>query len=133
MKSFTSRVYANKILIPLFPFQFDFISFPFCSQQAFYFLKFCIFELFFFVKILVVMGCELLTQDEMMELEIPSKNINEQCSICIEAMNSNKDELRVLPCSHSYHQTCIFKWLEFQANCPICRHQLKETKAGKCE
>ena len=35
--------------------------------------------------------------------------------------------LRVMPCSHVFHQHCIFKWLNHNAVCPICRHKLPTT------
>ncbi|RLM58123.1 hypothetical protein C2845_PM18G04940 [Panicum miliaceum] len=31
---------------------------------------------------------------------------------------------RAMPCSHTFHQRCIFEWLRRNAVCPLCRHQL---------
>ncbi|KAL6641915.1 hypothetical protein ACP70R_020096 [Stipagrostis hirtigluma subsp. patula] len=42
------------------------------------------------------------------------------CAICLE--DFKKDEkLRMMPCSHTFHQRCIFDWLLISRLCPICR------------
>mmetsp|Transcript_52577 Transcript_52577/g.94390 ORF Transcript_52577/g.94390 Transcript_52577/m.94390 type:complete len:298 (-) Transcript_52577:82-975(-) len=47
-----------------------------------------------------------------------------ECSVCMEAFVSGQ-ELRVLPCLHRYHRTCIDQWLRQKAACPLCKHDLQ--------
>ncbi len=46
---------------------------------------------------------------------------NEECSIC---MDKNDLIWLSLPCEHKFHEECIFKWIETNLSCPICRKQL---------
>ncbi|CAO2153247.1 unnamed protein product [Urochloa humidicola] len=57
------------------------------------------------------------------------------CAICLqEYFDSRPDpaetsppsevRLRAMPCSHTFHENCIFEWLRRNAACPLCRHQL---------
>ena len=46
---------------------------------------------------------------------------NEECSIC---MDKNNLIWLSLPCEHKFHEECIFKWIETNLSCPICRKQL---------
>ncbi|KAG6635932.1 hypothetical protein I3843_11G077600 [Carya illinoinensis] len=44
-----------------------------------------------------------------------------QCYICLVEYEEG-DNLRILPCHHEYHRTCIDKWLkEIHRVCPLCR------------
>ncbi|KAL1531228.1 RING-type E3 ubiquitin transferase [Salvia divinorum] len=44
-----------------------------------------------------------------------------QCHICLGAYE-NGDKIRVLPCQHEYHMSCVDKWLqEVHGVCPLCR------------
>jgi hypothetical protein len=45
------------------------------------------------------------------------------CSICIDNMNIDSI-LRILPCNHYFHHTCIDQWLTTNINCPLCRTNL---------
>lgn len=42
------------------------------------------------------------------------------CVVCM-CDFEQKQTLRVLPCSHEFHQKCIDKWLKSNRTCPICR------------
>ncbi|KAJ9171143.1 hypothetical protein P3X46_014545 [Hevea brasiliensis] len=45
----------------------------------------------------------------------------QQCHICLVDYEEG-DEIRVLPCSHEYHMSCVDKWLkEVHGVCPLCR------------
>jgi hypothetical protein len=57
------------------------------------------------------------------------------CAICLQDLDSHHAHpdpaaetpalrLRAMPCSHTFHQRCIFEWLRRNAVCPFCRHQL---------
>uniref|UniRef100_A0A2N9FKX4 RING-type domain-containing protein n=1 Tax=Fagus sylvatica TaxID=28930 RepID=A0A2N9FKX4_FAGSY len=50
----------------------------------------------------------------------------EQCYICL-AEYEEGDKIRVLPCHHEYHMSCVDKWLkEIQGVCPLCRGDVRE-------
>eukprot|EP00418_Pyrodinium_bahamense_P009201 CAMPEP_0179113574 /NCGR_PEP_ID=MMETSP0796-20121207/53142_1 /TAXON_ID=73915 /ORGANISM="Pyrodinium bahamense, Strain pbaha01" /LENGTH=246 /DNA_ID=CAMNT_0020811773 /DNA_START=132 /DNA_END=872 /DNA_ORIENTATION=- len=46
------------------------------------------------------------------------------CSLCLEEVRGG-EELRILPCLHTFHAACVDIWLgEYQGCCPICRQSL---------
>ncbi|CAO2153248.1 unnamed protein product [Urochloa humidicola] len=59
---------------------------------------------------------------------------DDRCAICLHDFDSRRDpvetpppselRLRAMPCSHTFHEHCIFKWLRRNTACPLCRHQL---------
>ncbi|KAK8376406.1 hypothetical protein O3P69_009802 [Scylla paramamosain] len=46
-----------------------------------------------------------------------------QCAICLKEW-LQEEEGRQLPCSHTFHSTCILPWLANTNSCPMCRHEL---------
>ncbi|GMQ03757.1 hypothetical protein CsSME_00049430 [Camellia sinensis var. sinensis] len=52
------------------------------------------------------------------------KHLNEeaaQCYICLVEYEEG-DSMRILPCHHEFHRTCVDKWLkEVHSVCPLCR------------
>ncbi|KAK6934095.1 Zinc finger, RING-type [Dillenia turbinata] len=63
------------------------------------------------------------------------KNQNEeaaQCYICLVEYDEG-DSMRVLPCHHEFHRTCIDKWLkEIHRVCPLCRRDICRSESGGC-
>jgi hypothetical protein len=55
--------------------------------------------------------------------EYVPKDQPEQCTICIDDYHSG-DFVRVLPCFHKYHKTCIDEWLRPHGDCPVCKFSL---------
>ncbi|KAE9451300.1 hypothetical protein C3L33_16821, partial [Rhododendron williamsianum] len=54
-----------------------------------------------------------------------------KCTVCL-AEYHKEDILRVLPyCGHSFHATCIDKWLQQHSTCPVCRISLRELPEKK--
>ncbi|CAI0388679.1 unnamed protein product [Linum tenue] len=51
----------------------------------------------------------------------------EQCYICLSEYEEG-DKIRVLPCHHEYHMSCVDKWLkEIHGVCPLCRGDVRQT------
>jgi hypothetical protein len=49
-----------------------------------------------------------------------------QCSVCLEKFQEG-EELRILPCFHKYHKSCIDRWFRDSPACPICKHSIMDT------
>ncbi|KAF0897449.1 hypothetical protein E2562_037348 [Oryza meyeriana var. granulata] len=54
----------------------------------------------------------------------------QSCAVCLEDFVAGGDKLRMMPCSHFFHQTCIFKWLYVSLHCPICRFVMPSQDAS---
>ncbi|KAL1129590.1 hypothetical protein AAG570_012535 [Ranatra chinensis] len=62
--------------------------------------------------------------------QIPTKNLRgedkemdgegECCAICIDPFKLS-ETLRVLPCGHEFHRSCIDPWLLEHRTCPMCK------------
>ncbi|KAE8691338.1 hypothetical protein F3Y22_tig00110890pilonHSYRG00939 [Hibiscus syriacus] len=52
-------------------------------------------------------------------------NVVEQCRICLSEYEE-EEKIRVLPCQHEFHMSCVDKWLkEIQGVCPLCRGDVR--------
>ncbi|KAM1751390.1 hypothetical protein ACFX11_009513 [Malus domestica] len=50
---------------------------------------------------------------------------SEVCSICLEEFVVGLEDLRSMPCTHVFHENCIWRWFErSHLNCPICRFEI---------
>lgn len=65
------------------------------------------------------------------------KKENENCSICLDKITDNIDDMLVLPCNHVFHKNCINNWIIYKLNdntrpnCPLCKqniHIIKDIK-----
>ena len=62
--------------------------------------------------------------------EAELEKIEDCCAICREPMHDSvKDSVKVLPCNHYFHCTCLRSWLEQSHSCPVCRAALDEDPA----
>ncbi|KAM4709841.1 RING finger protein 150 [Discoglossus pictus] len=44
----------------------------------------------------------------------------DNCAVCIEGYKSN-DVVRILPCRHLFHKSCVDPWLLDHRTCPMCK------------
>ncbi|KAK8286326.1 hypothetical protein V6Z12_D08G285800 [Gossypium hirsutum] len=50
----------------------------------------------------------------------------DQCHICL-AEYEEEEKIRVLPCQHEFHMSCVDKWLkEIHGVCPLCRGDVRQ-------
>eukprot|EP01080_Neovahlkampfia_damariscottae_P010971 gene10971-3678_t len=68
-----------------------------------------------------------LTQREKGELFCSEKLakilLEKSCPICLEEF-VELDFLITVPCFHQFHKDCISKWLQQNATCPVCHHNV---------
>ncbi|XP_054160461.1 E3 ubiquitin-protein ligase RNF115-like [Oppia nitens] len=51
-----------------------------------------------------------------------------QCTVCMEDYKLG-EKVRLLECSHRYHDECIVPWLKMHATCPVCRKELATSRS----
>ncbi|KAJ1298724.1 hypothetical protein BS78_01G475600 [Paspalum vaginatum] len=79
-------------------------------------------------------ACIAASNESMLGLQqvMPTAGDADDCAICLTSLllhpSSSEDPedkiVRAMPCSHAFHQRCIFQWLSRNAVCPLCRHEL---------
>jgi hypothetical protein len=53
---------------------------------------------------------------------------NDKCAICLDIMKIKDESLdvkkvvKILPCNHCFHSSCITPWLQHVSSCPLCKH-----------
>lgn len=58
-----------------------------------------------------------------------SLTIKDDCSICLETLNNNKEKnITTKECNHTFHLSCLNKWIQQNPSCPCCRCELKTKK-----
>ncbi|KAJ1273666.1 hypothetical protein BS78_05G002300 [Paspalum vaginatum] len=68
------------------------------------------------------------------EVEVMPASSDDDCAICLTSLlvvhppdsSEEEERIRAMPCSHAFHQRCIFQWLSRNAVCPLCRHALQQ-------
>ncbi|KAK8804389.1 hypothetical protein WA588_004603 [Blastocystis sp. NMH] len=66
------------------------------------------------------------THNPLQDMETRSPTEEElasECPICLKSYAAS-DALLDLPCSHSFHQSCVLKWMEIDRTCPLCRQSV---------
>ena len=48
---------------------------------------------------------------------------SQSCTICMEEFHPG-ERVRILPCFHQYHVSCVDEWLHHHPDCPICKFSL---------
>ena len=51
------------------------------------------------------------------------------CAVCYEDFHADED-IKLLPCRHSYHGACIDAWLNRSNTCPMCNRDVTTGTAG---
>ncbi|KAK3930450.1 E3 ubiquitin-protein ligase RNF181 [Frankliniella fusca] len=46
-----------------------------------------------------------------------------QCPVCLKNFEKG-EEVKEMPCQHTFHSGCILPWLQKTNSCPLCRHEL---------
>ena len=49
----------------------------------------------------------------------------DQCAICL---HSHEDQVRALPCNHTFHEVCLRKWLKLKGVCPTCKQSARANR-----
>ena len=59
--------------------------------------------------------------DNNNDIEMGDNNERDRsCAICLAPFDIG-EQLRFLPCQHSFHSDCIDQWLRGHRTCPMCR------------
>lgn len=51
----------------------------------------------------------------------------EQCPICFENIDPSSTDTKKTACNHTFHYSCLERWVDMIPNCPICRTAILET------
>ena len=78
----------------------------------------------FFAKFLVYLKKSIKMRNSKVEIEKFTKTMNliGDCSICLTELLG---VVRILPCWHKFHESCLLKWFQVSSRCPCCRMPLK--------
>ena len=71
-------------------------------------------------------------QLELGRMEEGEEGEEGQCSVCLEPVSAGQ-ETRRLPCSHTYHRSCVDRWLLQKRKCPLCKLDILQYFSGTLE
>ncbi len=60
-------------------------------------------------------------------LEEDQSSSSALCSICLETITESQETIR-LPCTHTFHDECVTRWLRQHSTCPVCRTNMLPTQ-----
>ena len=63
------------------------------------------------------------TSQEISRLPHLEASDSGSCCICIQDVEKG-EQITVMPCSHTFHSSCVDEWLVQKASCPICKATL---------
>lgn len=66
-------------------------------------------------KALAIISTNVVKKDDL-----EMKDFSETCAVCIETYRV-ADVIRILPCKHQFHKSCIDQWLLEKRTCPMCK------------
>ena len=69
---------------------------------------------------------------EIREQVITIEKEDTKCSICL-GWYEDGDDLRILPCSHHFHQGCADEWFKITATCPLCVRTIRSSSPSSPE
>ena len=65
---------------------------------------------------------------EVLTLSAPLEG---NCAVCQDTLETGNEIRRLTACTHAFHQECIDTWFERSVQCPVCRHDVRETATSQ--
>lgn len=70
-------------------------------------------------------GCNCCFKMPMQEDHVCVLNrLDQACSVCLENLQSTRDSICFLKCSHNMHRACLLQYYKTDWKCPICRKSM---------